>query len=58
VRLDRALGFVESLHPEMVNYEVQRVQYQVVSGINFLIDYQGFDMLTRITALVYVNLNL
>jgi hypothetical protein len=40
----------------MVNYSPQQAEYQVVSGINFELQYEGNDGLTSITALVMVNL--
>jgi hypothetical protein len=42
----------------MINYNVKLVQYQIVSGINFQIEYLGYDSLTEVTALIHVNLNM
>lgn len=42
----------------MVNYKVETIEYQVVSGINFLLDYTGDDGFTKISAMVNVDLNL
>lgn len=47
-----------SLHPHMLNYYPQQVTYQVVSGINFNVQYSGYDGITAVTALVMVNLEM
>lgn len=42
----------------MLNYNSQQVTYQVVSGINFNVQYSGDDGITAVTALVMVNLEM
>lgn len=41
----------------MVNYRLESIQYQVVSGINFLLEYTGDDEFTKISAMVNIDLN-
>lgn len=55
-RLEKAESFVDSLHPYMINYWREFIQYEIVSGVNFIIEYIGFDSIT--TATVGVNINL
>ncbi len=42
----------------MVNYDLQQVTYQVVSGINFYLQYSGYDGITAVSAMVMVNLDM
>ena len=41
----------------MVNYRLESIQYQVVSGINFLLEYTGKDDFTKISAMINIDLN-
>ena len=41
--LQFALDHVASLHPNIVNYEVAKAEYQMVAGINIKLVYSGLD---------------
>lgn len=56
-RLDTAEAFVDSLHPYMIDYWKEFIQYEIVSGVNFIIEYIGIDSITAATAGVNINLN-
>lgn len=57
-RFKLALDFLTDLHPNLINYEIGEVQYQVVAGLNFLIRYTGLDKLTAIITKVNVDLKM
>lgn len=56
-KLNIAQSYLLQLHPNLINYKLQYVEYQVTTGINYLLFYSGVDKITNLTAKVYVNLN-
>ena len=56
-RFNIAQTYLLSLHPNIINYRLQYVEYQVITGINYLMFYSGLDKLTSLTAKVYIDLN-
>lgn len=56
-KLNIALLYLLQLHPNLANYKLQYVEYQVITGINYVLFYSGLDQITNLTAKVYVDLN-
>jgi hypothetical protein len=55
--LQYAFDYVASLHPNIVNYDIESAAYQIVAGVNIQIVYKGLDKTTSINAKVYFDLN-
>lgn len=55
--LQYAFDYVASLHPNIVNYEIDYAAYQIVAGVNIKIKYKGLDKSTSIEAVVFFDLN-
>lgn len=51
------MDYLQQLHPNMINYQLQTVLYQVVTGMNFQMLYNGLDSITQINATVSVGLD-
>lgn len=47
-----------SLHPNIINYDIQNVYYQIVAGLNIRINYTGQDAYSVISAVVNFDLKL
>ena len=45
-----------SKHPNIINYHVEAILYQLVAGLNIKIYYLGDDNFTSITAIVNIDL--
>lgn len=56
-RFTIAIEYLYYLHPNMANYLLESVAYQVVAGIIWKLEFIGFDKVTKVTAKVNVNLD-
>lgn len=50
-----AIEYLRKIHPNLINYQLIAAAYQVVTGVNYLIQYNGLDNITKISAKVYVG---
>lgn len=57
-RLTLAMALVLAKHPQLSQYSVESIAYQIVSGINYFIKYHGVDNTTHVRAWVFVDLDM